>query len=641
MELPTSRTGSAPRAFRLGPWRVAPDRGELADGSITHRLEPKVMDVLLALVRHAGAVVTKQQLVDEVWGGRPVTDEVIARCISALRTQLGDDHRHPRYIETLPRRGYRLVMQPGPAGIFDDSPPAPRAPGWRRLAIAVALAMAVAVVYVGLTRLPEPSAAIESVAVLPFANLSSPADQYLADGVSEELTQALAQLDGLRVAARTSAFRFRGRVLDIREVARQLEVDGIVEGSVRRAGDDLRVTAQFVDGRSGFHLWAETFDGSAADVFELQERVAVRIRDTIGRRAGTDLSRARSEPASAEAYDLYLRGRHALSRRGAASLEAAVGLFRRSIELDPAYGPSYLELATAYALLPSYSDESAETMYDAALATMEVGLTADGTIAEAASALHGYVHNKRGHWLAADHAFQAALRAPQSSSLTHQWYSNLLASVGRLDDARAQAVQARRLDPLSPVVISRLAITSLWVDDNDAATEQFELANEFGMDTQLHRDSYLLLLLRKRDLDRIRVLTRPAATESTPAWIDAFLRCVAGDGDCNAAIRVLAAEPGVSPRVRIVAAAVMNDLDTVAAVARQLEKDIDAFETELLFIAELARFRADPRFEELTERIGLRDYWRAAGCHRTVAGIRCDTAAVSAGRQPTHAATSL
>ncbi|HZD53384.1 MAG TPA: winged helix-turn-helix domain-containing protein, partial [Woeseiaceae bacterium] len=598
------------KGFRLGSWTIVPEHGEISDGSETHRLEPKVMDVLLCLARHGGSLVTKQHLVDDVWKGRPVTDEVISRCISALRTHLRDDHRRPKYIETLPKRGYRLVapVEPLEPAATPQTPAAANAetaaavPPRRRLRAGyVLMAIAAAAVAYAAVRVLTPETPIgnfESVAVLPFTNLSAEQDQYLADGVTEELSYALTQLPDLKVAARTSAFQFRDTALDVRDIGRQIGVDGIIEGSVRRESDDLRVTAELVDARTGYQLWAVTFDGSVSEVFRLERRVAERVRDSIGAGGGRPRV-AVTEPADPAAYDLYLRGRYALNRRGAASLEHAIGLFRESITLAPDYGPAYLELANAYLLLPTYTAEQADEMYESAVQTVDRGARADRSIAKAAAAVHGYIYNKRGNWLEADRAFQDALAARYVDSTTHQWYSNMLAAVGRLHDALEQARQAHRLDPLSPVVVSRLAVTELWTDNNAAAEAHFAVASELGISSPLHTESHLLLLLRQGRLDEVRQLAAAFGGGSVPGWMSLLLDCVAESVHCAEATAELESATDVSPRVRLVAWSVLGNTGKVREVARLLESDIGAFETELLFIAELAPFRRDPEFHRL------------------------------------------
>ncbi|WP_405241629.1 winged helix-turn-helix domain-containing protein [Lentisalinibacter salinarum] len=635
--------GDFTRGFLLGSHTVLPDRGEIvsASGEARH-VEPKVMDVLLCLVGQKGELVTKQQLVDAVWDGRPVTDEVIARCISALRGHLGDDHKSPKFVETLPKRGYRLIAEVAPLEPGQRTETAPRSKrSLGRLAAVFIPVMAAIGWWVLQDGGPQrASNSIESIAVLPFTNMSAEDMQYLADGVTEELTYALALEPRLKVAARTTAFQFRNTALDVREIGDLIEVDSIIEGSVRREGDRLRVTAQLIDARSGYHLWVASFDGRIDDVFRLQRQVADRVRESIGSGEIDGPAPVRSEPASFVAYDLYLRGRYALHLRGSPALERAIGQFREAIALDPGFGPAYLELANALLLLPSYSSDYGEDSYDDALRVIEQGMQADPAIADAAAAVNGYIATKRGQWLAADRAYQTALGAPQASSTTHQWYSYMLASVGRFDDAREQARQARRLDPLSPVVVSRLAILNLWADDDAVAAEQFAVANELGIRSSLHNEAQLLLLVRRGEIERARELMRQASQGALPVWLDAALDCVGNSNRCDEATAAIEGEQGIPPRVRLIAWAVLGRSGRVAEVAGLLATDIDAFEPELLFIRELSGFRSDPAFDRLLDATGIRAYWAEAGCRRVEDHVACGSAA-TAGVDGPYASSGL
>lgn len=614
--------------FRLGQYTVLPARCIVRVGEESRHVEPKVMDVLLCFAANAGDVVTKQQLVDAAWGGRPVTDEVIMRSVSTLRGYFDDDARAPRFVETVHKRGYRLLVTPEP--LHEARPeaarPPPAEPARRMrqpgpILLVIGLAVLASVAW-WLARYSggEPEADFESIAVLPFNNMSTADMQYLADGITEELTFALATLPDLKVAARTTAFQFRNTALDVREIGDLIDVDSVIEGSVRREGERLRVTAQLIDARSGYHLWAETFEGNVSDVFRLQRQVAERVRDSIRGdvRAPTG---GTSEPTSFAAYDAYLRGRYALNLRGAASLNRAIGLFQDAIAEDPGFGPAFLDLAQALLLLPSYSDQPAEAMYREALNVIEQGVAADPSIAQPAAAIDGYIQNKRGNWLAADRAYQDALRAPQASSTTHQWYSNMLASVGRLDAALEQAQRARRLDPLSPVVLSRLAMTYLWNNDHVEAARHFAAANELGIRSALHTESELLLLIRDKRFAEAHDLT----DERLPAWVHDLLECVESASNCEQAGRALADEQ-VPARVKLVGWALLQRPDQVGRVASLLVNDTTAYEPELLFIRELADWRQTPAFPELVAATGIGRYWRDTGCTWSADRLVCPAA---------------
>ncbi|MGH8167904.1 MAG: winged helix-turn-helix domain-containing protein, partial [Woeseiaceae bacterium] len=264
--------------FRLGSWDVRPMLGTLDGPGGNLHLEPKVMGVLLCLAERAGDVVTRDQFVLRVWDGRLVSDEVLSRCISLLRTQLGDNPREPQFIQTVPKIGYRLITpvvpfesRPPPlastpdATVRDDVGPvadaAPRVPGRRRFGIALA-AVALVAAASGLLywhTLPDsPSRGIvahePSVAVLPFVNHSDDdRDEYFSDGLTEELIDRLANVPGLLVVASTSAFAFKDHRDDVRNIATQLGVNYVLEGNVRKEGDRVRITAQLVDAERGFH----------------------------------------------------------------------------------------------------------------------------------------------------------------------------------------------------------------------------------------------------------------------------------------------------------------------------------------------------------------------------------------------------
>jgi TolB-like protein/tetratricopeptide (TPR) repeat protein len=268
--------------------------------------------------------VSKADLFAAVWPDVAVTDDALTTCIQELRRVLGDDAKRPQFIETRPRRGYQFV-----AAVSREDAPAPPAEA-------------------------RPNRAIVSIAVLPFADMSPSHDQeYLCDGLAEELINALTQIDGLRVAARTASFQFRGKGEDIQNVGAQLNVEALLEGSVRKSGGRLRVTVQLIEVASGYHRWSHRFDGQFEDVFAMQDEIAESVAASLrGGSAGPREKRPHHRALTGTAaYELYLRGRQHLHRIRHADLSSAADLFRRAIELDPGYGPAYAGLATAHATL--------------------------------------------------------------------------------------------------------------------------------------------------------------------------------------------------------------------------------------------------------------------------------------------------
>src|SRR5215472_3209903 len=233
-------------------YRFDLDTGQLWLGAQEVRLTPKAADVLKTLVAHAGSPVSKGDLFSTVWPGVAVTDDALTTCIQELRRVLSDDAKHPRFIETRHRRGYQFI-----AAVSREAAPAPAAEA-------------------------RAARAISSIAVLPFADMSPSHDQeYLCDGVADELINALTHIDGLRVAARTASFQFRGKGEDLRAVGAQLNVDSLLEGSVRKAGDRLRVTVQLIEVATGYHRWSHRFDGRFEDVFAMQDEIAERVASSL------------------------------------------------------------------------------------------------------------------------------------------------------------------------------------------------------------------------------------------------------------------------------------------------------------------------------------------------------------------------
>ena len=308
----------------FGDYRFQLDTGQLWFRGQEVRLTPKAADVLKILVAHAGSPVSKADLFAAVWPDVAVTDDALTTCIQELRRVLNDDAKHPQFIETRHRRGYQFIAE-----VTREDAPAPAAEAQ--------------------TKRP-----ISSIAVLPFADMSPSHDQeYLCDGLAEELINALTQVDGLRVAARTASFQFRGKGEDVRSVGEQLNVEALLEGSVRKSGDRLRVTVQLIEVASGYQRWSHRFDGQFEDVFAVQDEIADSVARSLRGGAASPgerrtLNRA---PTGTAAYELYLRARQHLPRIWHPDLRAAADLFRRAIELDPGYGPAYAGLATAHSTL--------------------------------------------------------------------------------------------------------------------------------------------------------------------------------------------------------------------------------------------------------------------------------------------------
>lgn len=376
------------RPFRIGDWLVDPAVGCLTRDGRSVKLEPKVMDLLVHLAQQRGKVLSREELEEAVWSGTVVGYDALTSAIIKLRKAFDDDSRHPWLIETVPKRGYRLIapvteagaamspepvveavpttLPPAPVAEASAAPPPamplPAGQSRRRLA-AVALAAAAAVLAslvilwfapdrappgTDPATVPTPSV---SIAVLPFANLSGDPDfEYFSDGITEDITTDLSKVSSLLVIARNSAFAYKAQPLSLKSVAEALGVRYVLEGSVRRAGDDIRINAKLIDAETGSHLWVERYDRHIQDIFAVQDDVTRNIVTALALTL-TDEERkrvARRYTKSVEAYDLFLRGQSFYARSTEEDNAHARRLFLRAIEIDPAFARAHAALALTH-----------------------------------------------------------------------------------------------------------------------------------------------------------------------------------------------------------------------------------------------------------------------------------------------------
>ncbi|HSM18235.1 MAG TPA: protein kinase [Gemmatimonadales bacterium] len=324
----------------------------------------------------------------------------------------------------------------------------------------------------------------KSVAVLAFANMSAdPENEYLSDGITEEIINRLAQMKDLHVAARTSSFAFKGRTADVREVGRRLGVANVLEGSVRRSGAKLRVTAQLIDATNGYHLWSQHYDRELDDVFSIQDEIAAMIADrlqiALSDRPG--LVPVKPPTADMEAYQLYLKGRHLWNRRTRKALQEAVEYFEKAIARDPTYALAHSGLADAHLLLGSYMHLPWSDAIARAKAATERALDLDPTLAEAHTS-RGQVLRSEHDWTGEEEAYRRAIALNPSYATAHQWYATLLTALGRFDEAIGEIRRAEELDPLSHAISVTVAVVLFCARDYEAALTQLHRALELEPD---------------------------------------------------------------------------------------------------------------------------------------------------------------
>ena len=436
-------------ALRIGSWVVAPSLNSISSGGRTVRLEPKVMGVLVCLAKHPGETLSKEQLFQAVWPNIVVTEDVLKRCIAELRRAFDDDAREPRIIETISKRGYRLV-----------------APVTARSAAPAAAGSAVS----------------DSIVVMPFVNMSGEAEnEYFADGITEEIINALAQIAELHVVARSSAFSFKGKHIDPRIVGEQLNVRTVLEGSVRRTDNRLRITAQLVKSADGYHLWSERYDREMKDVFAIQDEIARSIaqRLQISFEGGESRPLVKAGTQNLEAYQAYVKGRALLYKRGPA-IPRSLEYCQRAVTLDPEYGLAWAGLADAYTAHGYYGFASAQHSMPKGMDAALRAVTLDPLLAEAHNALA--MASLMGTWdrEVAKREFLRSLELNPKYLQARTWYAlfYLQFSERQLEEGMAQARLAVASDPLSGYAHAIYALTCMDVGKLDEAIEACRRGSE-------------------------------------------------------------------------------------------------------------------------------------------------------------------
>ncbi len=610
------------RGFEFGPFTIIPERGIVRrDGEDVH-LEPKQMDALVTLARHQPGVVSKDLLIDEVWGGRATADESIVQCIKGIRQALDkDDPRDPKYVETIHGRGYRLMV---PLKI-----PQPETPASKRMQIPTTwwIAGAAAIVvfaYIWIQRDQniEPGPGIESVVVTRFVNMSGEEFQFLADGFAEQLISTLHQIPDLRIKKGSLPAEDESG----EEITEHYRVGSVVRGSVQHLDGKVKITARIEDS-DDVNLWAGTFNGTVEEMFSLHEQVATKVRDAIiGETEG--MVTAFSKPSGSVSYLRYLLGQSFLAIRDKKSLDRAAELFLESIEIDPGYGPAYLNLANTYMLLADYGSRSA--MFDLAIATVEEGVRQDPQIHDAAQTVHGYVHTKRGNWMAATEAFEIAINSTVEYPPSQHYYSRLMAAVGRVDKSFEAAKTAWEMDPTDPVLNSQLAIACFWKNDIPCVRRYFEIANTMGLDAPIHQLSYALFLIRDNRIDEARDIARRAMTlyQIDASWVAPVFDELARSPNSESSLAVLqeySARNAIPETALVIFWILAGQADRAMEMAWKLVDDPSLFELELIYLDEFRILRQHEDFPRLLDEIGLTEYWQSAGCEWENDAVNCDS----------------
>jgi TolB-like protein/DNA-binding winged helix-turn-helix (wHTH) protein/tetratricopeptide (TPR) repeat protein len=562
-------TDRSPGWYRFGLFEVDERRGEIRKQGSRLRLRGRPFDILLILLERPGELVSRDDLRVRLWPADTFVDfdHGVNTSVNRLREVLGDSAENPRFIETVPRKGYRFIAPvdvlpirdpvPGPdlqpAAVPTPYPDAaesvpvpkvePDRPGsdpvgttvvprkrWLLSGIGAAVAILGLLVWAALPRFVATPVTQMRLAVLPFENLSGDPDQeFLSDGFTEELIAELGALepDHLGVIARTTSMRYKGTAKDVGQIRSELGVDYVLEGSVRRADDRLRITAQLIETKTQTHLWAQSYDRHASDVIGIQTDVAMAIAKSLGPTlSGRGAITGHAPPSSFAAYEQTLRGRFFREQATEASTRKAIEHFEHAISADPTYAPAYAGLGDSYRLLgaPGWEVEEPAGLLKKAKAAAERALALDPMSADA-HAVMAMVHFTYEWDLAASEAeVKEAIRLNASSSRAHQYYSAILTTLHRFDDAIAEAHRAMELDPLSATAGTTLGVRLWYAGKLAEAEQEFQKTLEVNPSFAVaHWGLAQCYLAKGRTDDGLDELTKAVTFSDNSAYMRAHL----------------------------------------------------------------------------------------------------------------------
>jgi TolB-like protein/DNA-binding winged helix-turn-helix (wHTH) protein/tetratricopeptide (TPR) repeat protein len=638
--------------FVVGNWQVYPDQGILSGPDGDQHLEPKVMGVLVFLAQREGEVARREELLSEIWTGTIVTDEALSRVISVLRTHLGDNSREPKYIQTIPKVGYRLLMPVTRLPPAATPTPTSRQPQWPKrrrwpLLLGAVAVFAAILMWVGhekdqgdpggpagfasltdwfdyLAAQREGSAGTTSIAVLPFEMLGAPEPgDAFSEGLTDELTNSLSQIKGLKVVARRSSYSFRNRNDDVPTVGRLLNVDAVLEGSVRPDGDSIRINAQLSDVDDGYLIWSDAVDVSLGGLYAAQESLVTEVVAALG----NHFPDSRLEPPANsehrpdnEAYRLYLMsGNFLWQLRGEAPLRKSIELYRQALALDPTFSRAHIALARSLVLLPFYSTEPMESTFSKAESVLNAQEYTDKRDQGEAESVRAFIAWNRWQWEEAEERFQRSLELAPDLPNTYQWYSEHLAAVGRRAEGLEAAKRARELDEISPVVNDRLGVAYLWVGDNIRAAEHFAISAQLGFRNAIN-PGYMILLIRLQRFQELQAILSALYRDEVdkPAWLLQDVGAVFAPDQRKTALAAAREARShaqvILPRLEFGLWVLLGGIDEAYDTFNRLSGSARNYlQLEFVFTDEGTDFRHDPRFERLAREIGWRSYWDRFG----------------------------
>src|SRR6266480_3735707 len=630
--------------LRFGVFELDPRSGELRKHGLRVRLQEQPFQLLAMLLEHPGEVVTREELQKKLWPADTFVDfdHGLNKAINKIREALSDSADSPRFVETVARRGYRflaevkvadsapvrspdLATEPHPTAEVSDRPNVSEKLALskrllpslaRKISAFALLLLMVSLVAWKLHSWNRPSPVIRSLAVLPLESLSSDASQdYFADGMTDELISDLGQISALRVISRTSVMAYKHSRKPLPQIARELNVDAVVEGTVLRSGDQVRITAQLIEASADKHLWSQSYQGDFSDTLALQKKVASAIADQIRINVNPQEQAALKSVklVNPQAYESFLKGRYFWNKRTADGLKVALAYFNQAIDEDPKYAPAYSGLADTNALLGDwqYAVMTPKEALPKAKAAAIRALELDGALGEAHNSLAFCLDGFDWDFDAAGKEFRRAIELNPSYATSHHWYAWHLSLLGQYDEAIAEMSKAENLDPLSLIINADLAELLVLAHSYDESIRQSRKTIEMDPNFALAHNQLAQAYLQKHMNDEAVAELQKAAQLSggSPTVMANLARAYVASGKRGEAIKLLSglkkrsnATYSHGSEIAVIYAA-LGDTDQAM---NWLEKGFEErFNPGVLLRPGFDPLRSDPRFQELVRRIGL------------------------------------
>jgi len=627
----------------FGVFEVDLRAGELRKRGLRVRLQQQPFQVLAMLLEHSGQIVGREELQKKLWPADTFVDfdHGLNKAINKIREALGDSAENPRFVETVARRGYRFiadvraadaapVRSPEPATQAHPAADAPDPqdlagrlaplthllpPGAWKIAFVV-LALLASFAAWKLRSGNPPPLIIRSLAVLPLESLSSDASQdYFADGMTDELISDLGQISALRVISRTSVMAYKHTRKSLPQIARELNVDAVVEGTVLRSGDKVRITAQLIEGSADRHVWSQSYQGELRDTLALQNNVARAIADQIRVNVNPQEQAALRNVTVVNpvAYESYLRGRYFWNKRTTDGLKVALAYFNQAVDEDSKYAQAYSGLADTYALLGDwqYAVMTPKEALPKAKAAAIKALELDSALGEAHNSLAFCLDGFDWDFDSAGKEFRRAIELNPGYATAHHWYAWHLALVRRYDEAIVEMRKAENVDPLSLIINADLAELLALAHSYDESIKQsrktIEMDPNFGLAHNHLGQAYLQKHMNAEAVAELQEAVKLSG--GSPTCTANLARAYAASGKSSEAAKLLSDLKGRSnpahsyaSEVAVIYAALGDRDQAMSWLERGYE---ERFNPGVLLRPGLDPLRSDPRFEALVRRVGL------------------------------------